>query len=169
MATNLTKLEQERIKVLHAAGHSPLDISKKLGRSHGTIGRYIKDNYAEVSEVKEAFNENISEEDEFDFLVKHSMKRLKEMVQSLTLKPLDAVKILQVAFDKRQILQGKPTQIGEQTVFSEERQRQVDEIIAAFGELAIGSPKSNQETTGSNVSSNLRSHIPTPSSHSKNK
>ena len=106
------KKELAEMKVLHDLGHSPTAISKKIGKSHHTVIKYL--NHHEIyddPEVKELIEQIRTKELDDLFLIgAKARKRLHELLDEGQSKMIETCAVMDRSFQQRRLLENLSTQ-----------------------------------------------------------
>lgn len=110
--TKPTKREIAKMKVLSDIGLSPKAISKKLSRSHHTIGKYLKDAEALNDPIVKQLIEKIRETEASDLylLGAKARHRLHELLDEGKSRIIETTALLDRSFQQRRLLEGQSTE-----------------------------------------------------------
>jgi hypothetical protein len=106
-----TKKELAEMKVLSDLGHSPTAISKKMGKSHHTISKYLQYqevfNDPEIKRLIEIIRQN--ELDDLFLLGAKARKRLHDLLDEGDTKVIETTAVMDRSFQQRRLLQNEST------------------------------------------------------------
>lgn len=106
------KKELAKMKALHDLGASARRIGVELDRSHHTVIKYLNSDLLDDPVIRQMVEKIRDRElNDLTLLNYKARKRLHEMLDNDSMKPIEAVATMDRSFQQRQLLQGRATSI----------------------------------------------------------
>lgn len=106
------KKELAKMKALHDLGASARRIGVELDRSHHTVIKYLNSDLLDDPMIRQMVEKIRDRElNDLTLLGYKARRRLHEMLDNDSMKPIEAVATMDRSFQQRQLLQGRATSI----------------------------------------------------------
>jgi hypothetical protein len=108
------KNELAQMKVLSVLGHSPTAISRKMGKSHHTVIKYLSSEVYKDPNIQKMISIIKSKElDDLHLLGAKSRERLHELLDQGDTKMIETIALMDRSFQQRRLLENKATEINQ--------------------------------------------------------